>query len=271
MYGIKNILTLVDLSTGSNPVIEAALTCSKFFNASLILYHASPNLFGEAQLNELKERFENTLLELKKVQDCQDIKSQIIIASEDFPSGKLLKQVITDVELVVIGGGKANAGDTKREKVVKIVDTCEQPILVIPRNRKMSELKHILYCSSYQDLSANDPLEIVKYIAEKFNSEVRVAHVKTHSGKPNEDHVDRSRMEGAFFEPEVKYSYKLIRSENVIEGIGQYIKKKGDNDLLVMIRRKHHIFDRIFGKNFTYRMLQHTEIPLLIIKEPQLN
>ena len=108
-------------------------------------------------------------------------------------------------------------------------------------------------------------------LANHFKAEIRLAHVKTHNGDPNKDHAKRSRFEGTFFEPEVKYSYKLIRNSDVIDGISAYIRKKGDNDLLVMVRRKHHIFDRVFGKNFTFRMLQHTEIPLLIIKENQLN
>jgi hypothetical protein len=62
----------------------------------------------------------------------------------------------------------------------------------------------------------------------------------------------------------------LIRNDDVVDGISQYIKKKGDNNLLVMVKRKELIFDRLFRKNFTFRMLQQVEIPLLILKEPQL-
>ena len=271
MYKANTILTLADLSGNSKPVLEAAITCASHFDSRLIVYHASPNLQGDEQIDELKSSFKDNITEIQKEMKNDHDKINIMVASEDFPSGLLLKQLITDADMVVIGGGRARHSDLKREKIVKIVDMCSQPVLVIPSDRHLSELKNILFCSSYDDLSSESPLEVVKYVAEHFKSEVRVAHVKTHNGSPNEDHVERSKFEGEYFEPEVSYSYKLIRNDDVIDGISAYIRKKGDNDLLVMIRRKHHLFDRVFGKNFTFRMLQHSEIPLLILKESQLN
>ena len=107
----------------------------------------------------------------------------------------------------------------KREKVVRVVDTCEQPVIIIPDRAIFKNPERILYCSSYRELSSNEALDYIKSLAFRFNAEIRLAHVKTHNGEPNKEHAKRSRFEGAFFEPEVKYSYKLIRNSDVIDGI----------------------------------------------------
>lgn len=267
MKKIESLLTLVDFSSLTNNVLEAAILFTRKFSAKLIVYHSAPNIHSEEQINELKRHFHLKIASL--VDEPLDV--QVMIASEVFPNGQLLNQLLSDVDLLVIGGGKTGSKDAKRKKIVKIVDQCEQPLLVIPQDWKIEQIEQILYCSSYGEFLSNAPLDTIKYMATFFNAEIRLAHVKTHGKKPNDKHVERSKREGAFFEPEVKFSFKLIRNNDVIDGINQYIKKKGDNDMLVMVRRKHHMLDRIFGENFTFRMLQRTPIPLLILKDSQLN
>ncbi len=270
MTGINNILALVDLSANMQSVLDCALKFSGKFNSKIIVYHASPNTIGDEQVHDLRESIKSEINQIN-LDQVDESSVRIIIASEDFPGGELYENLITDADLIIAGGGRINSGNAKREKVVRVINESDSPVLVIPSEGNLGSLERILYCSSYEELSSVEPLQIVKFFASHYNSEVRVAHVKTHGGKPNQEHVENSRMEGAFFEPEVKYSYKLIKSDDVIDGISSYIRKKGDNDMVVMVRRNHHIFERIFGKNFTFRMLQHTEIPLLILKEPQLN
>ena len=270
MSSNKTVLALVDFSDAHEDVLFAAILHASILDSNLSVYHAIAQSISKESVKDVKDRFEESI---KRGCDELHVKvksHQILIAEEDILTGKLLKQLLTSADFVVMGGGNSRTSDIKREKIIKIVDICPHPVLVIPPQGRINKPERILYCSSFE-LECNDSLEITKDIAQKFNAEIRLAHVKTHSGSSKENKVERSRFEGKYFGPEVKCEHKLIRNSDVIDGINNYIRKKGDNDLVIMVRRKHHLINRVFGPNFTHKMLQKTEIPLLILKENQLN
>lgn len=267
----KTILALVDLSEAHEDVIYAAVLHACSSGGNLSVYHAVPRGISKESTEEFKQRFESSIVQILNEQSLVLKSHQVLIASEHFPNGKLLNHLITSADMVVMGGGNSRTNDTKREKIIKIVDQSPHAVLIIPAKGRLNIPERILYCSSYHEFESNISLRVVKELAQRFNAEVRVAHVKTHSGSSKQSKVDRSRFEGKYFEPEVKYAHKLIRNSDVIAGINHYIRKKGDNDLVVMIRRKQRTINRLFGSNFTNKMLKNTEIPLLILKENQLN
>ena len=271
MNSNKTVLALVDLTESYEDVLYAALLYAGSSDANLLIYHAIPKSISQESVNDIKKRFESRIAQVSNELDLDIQDHEVIIAFEEVANGKVLKQLLSRSELVVIGAGDSKTSIVKREKIIKIVDLCPQSVLVIPHKGRLNKPERILYCSSYLELNSDSSLQVIKDIAKRFNSEIRVAHVKTHSGSSKTSKVDRSRFEGKYFEPEVKYAHKLIRNSDVIEGINHYIQKKGDNDLVVMIRRNQHVINRIFAPNFTNKMLKKTEIPLLILKENQLN
>ncbi len=271
MKSDRNVLVLLDLSDAHKDVLSAAIHYAHVNKMGLDVYHALPKSVSSETTSDIKRGFEQDIDEVSDKLSVKLNSSQVYIANEIMPSGPFLNKLIENSGILVMGGGNAYNNEEKREKIIKIIDSNPLPVLVIPENGNLSKIERILFCSSYQNLSSHGPLLQLKKIAQSADAEVRVAHVKTRSGSPKEIKIDQSRFEGKFLEPEVKYAYKLLKNRDVISGINHYIKKKGDNDLVVMIRRSHNIIDRIFGPNFTHKMLEKTEIPLLILKENQLN
>ena len=53
----------------------------------------------------------------------------------------------------------------------------------------------------------------------------------------------------------------------ILDGIRFYIDMKGDNDLVVMINRRHSFIDSLFRVNHTHKMAYHTTLPLLVLPE----
>jgi len=65
----------------------------------------------------------------------------------------------------------------------------------------------------------------------------------------------------------VEVTYKRIKGKTVLEGIRYYLALKDDNDLVVMINRKHGFIDSLFRVNHTHKMAYHTTLPLLVLPE----
>lgn len=151
---------------------------------------------------------------------------------------------------------------------VKLMDHVKKPVLVIPEQAEFNPLQNILYSTDYKAIKNDDALDIIKEIAMAFDAEVRLAHVKSNHTMASEDKVLERHRQGHIFDPEVKYSYKVIYDKNgVVHGINYYIRKKGDNDMVAMINRKHGLLRQTFLENRTQEMAYHTKLPLLVIPE----
>jgi nucleotide-binding universal stress UspA family protein len=124
-----------------------------------------------------------------------------------------------------------------------------------------------MLCSDYDTKTSDNAFYLVKRMAEHYDAEVRISHVKTDEKPPRQDHVLESKREGHYFEPEVRYSYKLIRRSDVVDGINYYIDLKGDNDMLVVLSREHGLLERMFKPSHTHKLAYHTSLPLLILKD----
>ena len=268
---INSVLVPLDISGDYMEVISAAITCCAHAGSEMVLYYAHPEQISSEKSDRLEQDLTTEAQELATSLNIDIIAVRSKVVHELIPEGRVFKQLLSDAELVVMGGGTNPENQSKKDRLIRIIDEVHQPVLVIPNKSGLNKPTRILFCSSYREMSSDDPLKILKYLAGAFSAKVRIAHVKTHGGSPKEGHIDRSRFEGKYFEPEVPYSYKLIRNRDVIDGINEYIEKKGDNDLVAMVRRKHHVIDRLFGPNFTHQMLKESRIPLLILKENQLN
>ncbi|NQY66186.1 MAG: hypothetical protein HRT72_00455 [Flavobacteriales bacterium] len=72
------------------------------------------------------------------------------------------------------------------------------------------------------------------------------------------------RSESHLFE-EIKHSFKKIRRSTVSKGINYYLNLKGDNDLLVLIRREYHFIDGMFRKDNTHDFACAPELPIMVI------
>ncbi len=61
-----------------------------------------------------------------------------------------------------------------------------------------------------------------------------------------------------------KIDLELVKEENVLEGINDYINSN-DVDVLAMAIRKRSLLDKIFNRSLTKKMAYHTKIPLLAL------
>lgn len=271
MNSTKTVLALIDLSDSQEDILHSAILHAASSESELLVYHDPSMDVSRKSLMEIKENLERKISEISGKLKYELRKLNVIVESEEVVEGKQLSKLLSQSDLVVLGACDSKTNDHKCEDIISLIDQCPKSALVIPLNGKLNRPERILYCSAYLDMKSEDSLKTIKEIAQRFGSEIRIAHVKTHSGSSNQNKIERSKFEGKFFEPEVKCEYKLIRNRDVIDGINYYIRKKGDNDLVVMIRRKKHVINRFFTPNFTNRMIKKTEIPLLILKENQLN
>lgn len=270
---MKNILVPVDFSENSKVAAIYALEMGDYFNGRVVFHHVLKKAKPDANISELREEYRHKLrdfadalvrsLELKKVQTGVSVN----IAPKIESIQGLEQLVFTDIVVMGTKGQGRSKGRFLGKNTKAVVDHLSIPVLVIPEGAKFKAMKKILLCSDYNPVSSLEVFYPVKKFAQEFDSEVRIAHVKTNNNPPQDEHINESREEGGYFGDEVKHSFKLIRRPDVIEGIEFYLNLKQDNDVVAILSREHGLFHRIMKNSHTHKLTYHNDLPLLVLKD----
>jgi hypothetical protein len=113
-------------------------------------------------------------------------------------------------------------------------------------------------------------LNALKLIGKKFNSEIYIVNVASESEEKSS--VEKA-ITGANLERQLRdlnFIYYFPHREELLEGMDSFIKKY-KTDMIAMIPHKHNLFERLFGRSNTKRMIYHTHIPLLALPEKHKN
>jgi len=262
---MEKILVPIDFSATSEHAFLYALKFANTMNVSIACIHAYDENEDEASILTQIDSFKiKNITESETVSiDFAHIQSSLTKAVQEY-----LKE--NKVSLILMGTQGAK-GFNKLMGVSHTTDLLSQfttPFLIIPENYQYKQMDYIMWASDFKFIDDDDAIDILIEIAKNFDAEVRIAHVHTSKKHGTQaEHLERSREKYLFENEKVKYSFKRILHSGISEGIQYYLKLKGDNDMLCLIRREHGFMSKLFRKDHALEFASSPDIPLLILHE----
>lgn len=173
------------------------------------------------------------------------------------------------VDFVIVGVRKTRGMQRLmyEGKAGRFLRGVKAPILVIPEGYQYKPIEIILFASDFKPIKNDNALDPLVEIAEIRNAEVRIAHVRTEKRHLTEDEVMEMHRESSLFGENVKHSFKHIFRSSISNGIDYYLKLKGDNDILVLVKREKGFMSRQFGRDHALEFALHPTLPILILHE----
>jgi len=268
---MDRILVPFDFSHNSRNALTYAAKLAKLAKAELIVLHA----YDRAAILEgmtLEGTREGMEKERHHLQKHYELPASVVTTL--IREGELLDEVSDflkekKVDLVVMGtrGASGLQEVLVGSRTVSLMSEVSVPMLVVPESAEFGRVRNILLCSDLKEVEDDNNLDLVKELAMLFGSAVRIGHVEAGDEVPTFEQELERRREKGIFSPEVEVTYKRIKGKTVLEGIRYYLALKDDNDLVVMINRKHGFIDSLFRVNHTHKMAYHTTLPLLVLPE----
>jgi nucleotide-binding universal stress UspA family protein len=265
------ILVPFDFSHNSRNALAYAARLAKLSKAELVVLHAYDRaaILEGMTMDGTKAGMEKERHHLEK---HHELPASIITTL--IREGELIDEVSDflkerKVDLVVMGtrGASGLQEVLVGSRTVAVMSEIYVPMLVVPESAEPGSVRNILLCSDLKEVENDNNLDLVKELAMLFGSAVRIAHVEAGDEVPTYEQELERRREKGIFSPEVEVTYKRIKGKTVLEGIRYYLALKDDNDLVVMINRKHGFIDSLFRVNHTHKMAYHTTLPLLVLPE----
>ncbi|RKR08937.1 nucleotide-binding universal stress UspA family protein [Flavobacterium sp. 90] len=266
------IIAATNFSAISNNAVTYAAGLAKSANAKLILFnsfsltvHGSNSLISAEALQKQIEKATQRLEALGR-----DISKLYKIEVSCFCSYSFLEDQLISLiddsktDLVVMGmADRSVEQDLMGNSTTSVIKNLNIPILAVPLNARFFNIKKILYACDTLSFSSIRKFSWLRDILDNLGAEVEFFSVDE---KIDDMKQERGRMlvnltlEEEF--QDVKYVYKSVRSNAVINEIQKEIKIYGA-DILVMVPQKYGFWDSLVHKSKTRFMAAGLDIPLL--------
>lgn len=272
MTSKKTIIAATNFSeTADNAVIYAAelakASGSKLilFNSFLLSVHsANSHITGEAMQKQIEKTKEKLAVIGNKLSANYGIEVSNF-CSYSFLEDQLFTLINeTDAQLVVMGMAKRSfEQDLIGNSTTSVIKNVIIPVLAVPENAHFKNAKKILYACDTLSLSSIRRFSQLRQLVGDLGVEIELFSVEEKLDLLKQQQHEillNTTVEKEF--QEVKYIYKTVKSNAVINEIHKEIKNYGA-DILVMVPRKYGFWDSLVHKSKTRIMAAGLDIPLL--------
>ncbi len=293
LRSVRRILVPVDFSPLSVNAAHYALELARTLKADIRLLHVWFSNAGEPfALNEVyayQVNFEGILQELEEDANkrcealCADLKKRIkdekirgVDVEYDLVRGATVDSILMIADeyqpgLLVMGtrGRNRESKNLLGSTTARILENCKAPVLAVPadyHSENFKQPKHILYATNFESSDFTALHRLIAFV-RPFEVKIYCVHVNL-KGNLAMDTMRMREMREHFNKEYGEYDIEcgLIESEDVLQGIEEFIREK-NIDVIAIGARKRNLLSQLFKSSLTRKILFRTEIPLFVFRE----
>lgn len=275
---MKNtIIHPTDFSNCANKALDYAIEIAKALNCKISIIHAvdfkeldslehnAQNILNDTLL--LEKTAKRKLKELCLKVEGQQIKCETTVCSGEISSWLPEFTRQNNPKLIIMG--TTGAGSLKNKlfgsNTYSIIKETNTPLLSVPEKAVLGKFNKITFLSDYRDKDIS-AINFTVEIASHFKSEIDVVHILDNEGSEKSNNQQLLQELQSKVEEKVAYkniNYLLLFGNNIEERL-QSLTVESNTDLLVLIMRKQHFFERFFFGSLTEKMAHQSERPFLV-------
>ncbi|WP_137904496.1 universal stress protein [Chryseobacterium sp. 2VB] len=269
---MKTIIVCTDFSHEAENATNYAASMAKenkyrivLFNLQSVSIHAlnaqvSADFFYTQTLKNQK-KMEDKAAELKRL---YTVETQHHLASGNFIEELENCMQIHDCDFIVMGmAEKTLEQKLLGNSVTRAIHRIKKPILIVPAHIEYTGIQKILFAYDTHKSMTWSAMNDIYHFINEFNAEIEVFNVSERLEDFAEVIHDIDLNSGYDLD-DIKYSFKMIQSIEVIKAIEEEIRLTGP-DLLTMIPYKYNLVESLFHRSKTAIMAYKNKIPLLSI------
>lgn len=271
----KLIVYPTDFSDCAKNALAYTIAMGKALSCKIKIVHAieisgiatsedNPNIILET-IKALNEYAEQKLERLN-----QDIESFGLECDYDILQGRslFLKDYLEHINplLIVMGTVGKNNFENKLfgSQTAHTIRNSKSIVLAIPEKAKFNNISHIVFASNFH---AKDKTAIafIKKITAYFKARLGIIHICE-----DINNVEQERHQLLKLEHEISKSitsrnldFELLYGEEAEHELLKLLDQSKP-DILALITRKRNFIERIFDKSLSKKMVNHTNIPVLV-------
>lgn len=277
---MKTIIVPTDFSETAYNAARYALQLANQLGAGrILLYHAYelivpipdlPTAVPMVDIDELRAASNEGLETMRKVL-AAELAAGIVL--ETRAENHLLAANLDNIcneegaGLVVMGitGGSQLEEILVGSNTVDVVKNSRYPIVVVPNGATFKPVRRIAFACNLKNVVKTTPIEPLKKLLDLFNAELHVVNVSA-DNKQNDGSLSAEGQQLDQLLKGYNPQYHFIDSNGVVDAVTEFAESHGA-DIILIVPRKHGLFESIFKRSHASRFAFHTTIPLLSIHQ----
>lgn len=275
---MKKILVPVDFSVCSLNALQYAKSLADDLGFSLKVVHIytgslnsnGPLILspGKTRKEALDEHLEEFIQKLDGSKNEGTVISKTIIETETMLAMSIsykLLNLTKNEEIAMVVMGTTGAGDIVNKLLGSISSEVAQkahcPVVLVPDGQKYQSFKSVLYASNYESADEELIQQVIDF-GNIFRASMHFVHVDEND---NYENVEDTIFYKLFEKGDPAFSFNIVNLKDVpvMEGLNQYASEN-NIDLLVLVNRQRTFFDNLFRLSLTKRMVENTNLPLMV-------
>lgn len=277
---MQTILVPTDFSASAyNAALYAIALAADIKATKIILYHAyQPYIADDPELGlplqfdveEFKQISESGLTKMKNILQAE-LSSSIELSSESdyntITNGIMHACKKHNAELIVMS---IAATDSKLEEALigsSAVDVAKQseiPVIIVPAETKYKKLQKILLALDLKKVASATPVHEIKKLLDATSAQLDVLHVEANNSNETEFENELAIFNSLFsnYNPKVYF----LQGKTFVDTINDFALRN-ETDLIIVIPKKHGLFEGLFKQSHTKALAYHSHIPIMSIHE----
>lgn len=275
---MKTIIVPTDFSeTAYNAARYAIGLASQVGATRIVLYHAYelivpiPDLPTAVPMVNMDDLRESSMEGLRNMQHQLKSKVPANITLDIRADNHLLaanidqvcREELADVIVMGITGGSQLEEILVGSNTVDVVKTSVYPVIVVPTHSAFKPVQKVLFACDLRKVAKTTRREPLLRFLDLFQPELHVVNIQK-EGKENIRPEENQELDNMLHNYNPQYHF--LDRPNIPEAVTQYAQEL-NADMLLIIPKKHGLFDSIFKRSNTSRIAFHTNVPLLSIHE----
>ncbi|MBO9153153.1 universal stress protein [Chitinophaga sp. GCM10012297] len=176
---------------------------------------------------------------------------------------QVCREELADIIVMGITGGSQLEEILVGSNTVDVVKSSAYPVIVVPTKAAFRPIRKIVFACDLRKVAKTTRREPLLKILDEFKPELHVVNIQK-EGKENIHPEENQELDNMLHNYNPQYHF--IDRPNIADAITGFAEEQYA-DLLLIIPKKHGIFDSIFKRGHTSRIAFQTNVPLLSIHE----
>ncbi len=275
---MKRILCATDFSAASENALRYANALAETISAQLDLihvYHLQPAQTShfvmpgstENLLQEEEQKIRKHLMATAAACDMEVSDGQLIPVYGLFTSFEIVEFAKEKAyDLIVMG---VRGEHSLEDKLMGTVTTHTMlqapcPVIAVPQNASFQKIEHIAYATGF---APEDDVVIAGLVrmANLLKARLHYVHVSKQKKQKRGDAGENRLILSQELEPPF-VDFTWVENESILQGLDQYIKDQ-KIDLLALFIPERRLWEQLFHRSVSRRMVFNTEIPLVVFHQ----
>lgn len=232
--------------------------------AGIAISEENPSIFLET-ITVLQEESEQMLEKLKKEIESFDLECDYDILQGGTSSLKDFMENLNPLMIVMGTIGKNNLENKIFGSLAaKTIRNTKSIVLAIPEKAKFNNLTKIVFATDYH-IKDKSCIEFITKITKYYKSSLKVIHISALEPglEQKQNFLPKLESEISQVVRNQKLDFELLYGEDAEDKLLEFLKKSKP-DMLCLITRKRNFIELLFDKSLAKKMVNHTNVPVLV-------